>query len=98
MSSPAVNVNPRLAALVQAGVSPWLDLLRRSLIDGGELQRMIDEESLRGATSNPAIFEKAILTTSTATSRSRSSPTSRATPRARSRLPGTTGSASTART
>ena len=61
MSTPAVNVNPRLAALVQAGVSPWLDLLRRSLIEGGELQRMIAEESLRGATSNPAIFEKAIL-------------------------------------
>jgi transaldolase/glucose-6-phosphate isomerase len=61
MSSPAVNVNPRLAALLEAGVSPWLDLLRRSLIESGELQRMIDEESLRGATSNPAIFEKAIL-------------------------------------
>ena len=61
MSSPAVNVNPRLAALVQAGVSPWLDLLRRSLIEQGELQRMIDEESLRGVTSNPSIFEKAIL-------------------------------------
>src|SRR3712207_3606840 len=61
MSTPAVNVNPRLAALVAAGTSPWLDLLRRSLIESGELQRMIDEESLRGATSNPAIFEKAIL-------------------------------------
>jgi transaldolase / glucose-6-phosphate isomerase len=61
MSTPAVNVNPRLAALLQAGVSPWLDLLRRSLIEQGELQRMIEEESLRGATSNPAIFEKAIL-------------------------------------
>jgi transaldolase / glucose-6-phosphate isomerase len=61
MSTPAVNVNPRLSALLQAGVSPWLDLLRRSLVEGGELQRMIDEESLRGATSNPAIFEKAIL-------------------------------------
>jgi transaldolase/glucose-6-phosphate isomerase len=61
MSSSAVNVNPRLAALLEAGVSPWLDLLRRSLIEQGELQRMIDEESLRGATSNPAIFEKAIL-------------------------------------
>lgn len=61
MSSSAVNVNPRLAALAEAGVSPWLDLLRRSLIEGGELQRMIDEESLRGVTSNPAIFEKAIL-------------------------------------
>src|SRR3712207_6192954 len=61
MSSLAVNVNPRLAALVEAGCSPWLDLLRRSLIESGELQRMIEEESLRGATSNPAIFEKAIL-------------------------------------
>ncbi len=61
MSSPAVNVNPRLAALTAAGCSPWLDLLRRSLIEGGELQRMIEEDSLRGATSNPSIFEKAIL-------------------------------------
>lgn len=61
MSSSAVNVNPRLAALTAAGTSPWLDLLRRSLIEGGELRRMIEEESLRGATSNPAIFEKAIL-------------------------------------
>src|SRR5439155_2400151 len=33
----------------------------RSLIENGELQRMIEEESLRGVTSNPAIFEKAIL-------------------------------------
>jgi transaldolase/glucose-6-phosphate isomerase len=61
MSSSAVNVNPNLAALLQAGCSPWLDMLRRSLIESGELQRMIDEESLRGATSNPAIFEKSIL-------------------------------------
>jgi transaldolase / glucose-6-phosphate isomerase len=61
MSTPAVDVNPRLAALLQAGVSPWLDLLRRSLVEGGELQRMIERDSLRGATSNPAIFEKAIL-------------------------------------
>ena len=61
MSSSAVNVNPNLAALTAAGCSPWLDLLRRSLIEGGELKRMIEEESLRGATSNPAIFEKAIL-------------------------------------
>jgi len=61
MSTPAVNQNPRLAALVNAGVSPWLDQIRRSLIETGELDRMIDEESLRGVTSNPAIFEKAIL-------------------------------------
>ena len=61
MSSSAVNVNPNLAALTAAGCSPWLDLLRRSLVEGGELKRMIEEDSLRGATSNPAIFEKAIL-------------------------------------
>ncbi len=57
----ATNVNANLKALVEAGVSPWLDYLQRSLITGGELQRMIDEDSLRGNTSNPSIFEKAIL-------------------------------------
>ena len=57
----ATNVNPNLLALVQAGTSPWLDLLRRSLVEGGELARMVAEDSLRGVTSNPSIFEKAIL-------------------------------------
>jgi transaldolase/glucose-6-phosphate isomerase len=55
------QVNPRLAALTEAGTSVWLDQIRRSLIEDGELQRLIDEDSLRGVTSNPAIFEKAIL-------------------------------------
>jgi transaldolase/glucose-6-phosphate isomerase len=59
--SQAVNINRRLAALIAAGTSPWLDQIRRSLTRGGELQRMIDEDCLRGMTSNPAIFEKAIL-------------------------------------
>ncbi len=59
--SQAVNANPRLAALTAAGTSPWLDQIRRSLTQGGELRRMIEEDSLRGETSNPAIFEKAIL-------------------------------------
>ena len=59
MSTAAVN--ERLASLTAAGTSIWLDLLRRSLISGGELRRMIEEESLRGVTSNPAIFEKSIL-------------------------------------
>ncbi len=59
MSTTAVN--ERLAALTAAGVSVWLDQIRRSLIEGGELQRMVTEESLRGVTSNPSIFEKAIL-------------------------------------
>src|SRR5215210_1173896 len=55
------QVNERLAAITEAGTSVWLDQVRRSLVDTGELQRMVEEESLRGVTSNPAIFEKAIL-------------------------------------
>ncbi len=56
-----MNVNERLAALTAAGTCPWLDQIRRSLTQGGELRRMIEEDCLRGETSNPAIFEKAIL-------------------------------------
>src|ERR671926_242596 len=55
------QVNERLAALTAAGTSVWLDQISRQLISGGELKRLVDEESLRGVTSNPAIFEKAIL-------------------------------------
>jgi transaldolase / glucose-6-phosphate isomerase len=42
------------------GQSIWLDYIRRDLLKGGELQRLITEDGLRGMTSNPAIFEKAI--------------------------------------
>jgi transaldolase/glucose-6-phosphate isomerase len=55
------EVNPRLAALTEAGTSVWLDQIRRNLIESGELERLVREDSLRGVTSNPAIFEKAIL-------------------------------------
>jgi transaldolase/glucose-6-phosphate isomerase len=55
------QVNERLAALTAAGTSVWLDQIRRGMIESGELARMVEEESLRGVTSNPAIFEKAIL-------------------------------------
>ena len=51
--------NP-LRALQVFGQSAWLDYIRRSLITGGELHRLIDEDGLRGVTSNPAIFEKAV--------------------------------------
>jgi transaldolase len=61
MSTHATSTNPNLAALAAAGTSPWLDQIQRSLIENGELARMRDELSLRGVTSNPAIFEKAIL-------------------------------------
>jgi transaldolase/glucose-6-phosphate isomerase len=59
--STAAEVNERLAALSAAGVSIWLDQIRRSLVEGGELGRMVAQESLRGVTANPSIFEKAIL-------------------------------------
>ncbi len=59
--SQLVNVNQRLAALTAAGTSVWLDQIRRSLTQSGELHRLVEEDSLRGVTSNPAIFEKAIL-------------------------------------
>jgi transaldolase / glucose-6-phosphate isomerase len=58
---PHGQVNERLAALTAAGTSVWLDQIRRSLIASGELERLVREDSLRGVTSNPAIFEKAIL-------------------------------------
>src|SRR5437588_8618270 len=55
------RINENLARLTKAGVSVWLDQIRRAWIVGGELQRMVEEESLRGVTANPSIFEKAIL-------------------------------------
>jgi transaldolase/glucose-6-phosphate isomerase len=51
--------NP-LKALNNFGQSVWLDYIRRSLITTGQLARLIEEDGLRGITSNPAIFEKAI--------------------------------------
>ena len=51
--------NP-LKELLRYGQSVWLDYIRRNLITGGELRRLLDEDGLRGVTSNPAIFEKAI--------------------------------------
>jgi transaldolase / glucose-6-phosphate isomerase len=51
--------NP-LKALLDYGQSPWMDYIRRDLLTSGELKKMIDEDGLRGMTSNPAIFEKSI--------------------------------------
>ena len=55
----AKAVNP-LKQLETFGQAVWLDYIRRDLLKGGELQRLINEDGLRGMTSNPAIFEKAI--------------------------------------
>ena len=54
------QINPLRGTVDKYGQSVWLDYIRRSLITSGELQRLIDEDGLRGVTSNPAIFEKAI--------------------------------------
>src|SRR3954468_20785489 len=59
--SNAASVNERLARLTALGVSIWLDQIERKLVEGGELARLVREDSLRGMTSHPAIFEKAIL-------------------------------------
>ena len=42
------------------GQSPWLDYLQRSLIEKGGLRTLIERDGLKGVTSNPSIFEKAI--------------------------------------
>ena len=55
------QVNERLAALTAAGTSVWLDQIGRQLIESGELRRLVEEDCLRGVTSNPTIFNQAIL-------------------------------------
>ncbi len=50
----------RLKQLGTLGQSIWLDYIRRDLISSGKLRRLIEEDGLRGMTSNPSIFEKAI--------------------------------------
>lgn len=52
-------MNP-LRELLNQGQSVWLDFISRQLIRSGELKRLVEEDGLRGVTSNPTIFEKAI--------------------------------------
>jgi len=56
--------NNPLKKLESLGQSIWLDYIRRDLISGGELLHLIEDDGLRGMTSNPAIFEKAIAESS----------------------------------
>ena len=49
-----------LLRLQTFGQSIWLDFIRRGMLASGELQQMIEQDGLRGVTSNPSIFDKAI--------------------------------------
>ncbi len=52
-------MNP-LVQLHDYGVSVWYDNIQRTMLQSGELKRLVAEDGVRGVTSNPAIFEKAI--------------------------------------
>ena len=51
--------NP-LVQLAAAGQSPWLDFIQRSFVAEGKLKALVENDALRGVTSNPSIFEKAM--------------------------------------
>jgi transaldolase len=55
-----VPANPNLMQLHEAGVSIWLDMLSRQLLQSGDFAELIRDHSVTGATSNPTIFAKAI--------------------------------------
>ena len=57
----SVSVENPLKKLARFGQSIWLDYIRRSLMTSGELRKLIEQDGLAGMTSNPSIFEKAIV-------------------------------------
>jgi len=61
MNLNALSKKNALLELAEFGQSIWLDYTRGDLILTGELRRLIEEDGLRGMTSNPSIFEKAIV-------------------------------------
>jgi transaldolase/glucose-6-phosphate isomerase len=63
LESSKATKNP-LKELLKYGQSMWLDYIRRDLFTTGKLKAMIEDDGLRGMTSNPAIFEKAIADSS----------------------------------
>ncbi|WP_394844208.1 transaldolase [Pendulispora brunnea] len=54
-----MNANP-IQRLYELGQSAWLDFISRDLLTSGELRRLVQRDGLRGVTSNPTIFQKAI--------------------------------------
>ena len=63
LESSKATKNP-LKDLLKYGQSMWLDYIRRDLFTTGKLKAMIEDDGLRGMTSNPAIFEKAVADSS----------------------------------
>jgi transaldolase len=57
--NPSATANP-LCGMSRLGQSPWYDFITRDLVTSGELGRLIHEDGLKGMTSNPTIFEKAV--------------------------------------
>ncbi|MBO1022482.1 bifunctional transaldolase/phosoglucose isomerase [Methylobacterium sp. SD274] len=53
-------MNPLKALFPEQGQAVWLDFVARGFIADGRLKKLVDEDGLRGVTSNPSIFEKAI--------------------------------------
>ena len=51
--------NP-LVEIMELGQSIWYDNIRRAMLTSGDLATKIEQDDLRGVTSNPTIFEKAI--------------------------------------
>jgi len=53
-------MNPLKALWEEQGQAVWLDFIERRLLTGGGLARLVEEDGVRGVTSNPSIFQKAI--------------------------------------
>ncbi|MGS0647407.1 transaldolase [Komagataeibacter melomenusus] len=58
--SRSIAVSNPLCELARFGQSPWLDFIQRAFTENGSLKRLVDHDGLKGVTSNPAIFQKAM--------------------------------------
>src|ERR1700733_11045090 len=59
-----ITMENKVKQIHNFGQSIWLDFIDRDIIKSGKLKKLIDEDGIRGVTSNPAIFEKAITSSS----------------------------------
>jgi len=61
MGARTLTLSNPLRKLEELGQSIWIDFIRRGMISSGELRRLIEDDGVSGVTSNPSIFEKAIV-------------------------------------